>query len=410
MSTKQKKRMPIYAAVLCLFFAAAFFANAPKALAEDSGAEANEQETQTEEPGAGAGDAGEESGEPEAPKTACEEAGEHLSVVTDNLVPATTKADGLTKGSRCAECGAVIKAQETIPRIKSVTLKKTAYTYDGKAKKPGVTVKDSAGKVISDTYYKVAWSGNKKLGSRAVATITFKGNYKGTVKRYFYINGWQKKNGRSYYYLNAKKAQSRFVTIGGKTYYFGKDKAMATGWMKKGSNYYFLDRSSGVRRANCTVDGIRLKKDGTAKKTSYNVKKIKTMMKARSILNSITKPTDSKKQKLKKSFDWVLKHPYKRYRILPEARQKKDWLMTYAGDIYKKNGKGCCVSEACAFAFLAHECGYKNVYVCDDTSHAWAEIGGRVYDTLFAESKSYKRYYNSTYKTAKLHRINRTKI
>ena len=83
--------------------------------------------------------------------------------------------------------------------------------------------------------------------------------------------------------------------------------------------------------------------------------------------------------------------------------------MTYAKDIYK-SGDGCCVSEACAFAFLAHECGYKKVYICDDTEHAWTEINGRVYDTLFAEIKNYDDYYNSTYKKVKLWRENKLKI
>jgi len=101
--------------------------------------------------------------------------------------------------------------------------------------------------------------------------------------------------------------------------------------------------------------------------------------------------------------------PYNRYRILPVARQTKGWEITFANDIFDK-GKGCCVSEACAFAYLARECGYKTVYVCDDTSHAWVEIDGYVYDTLFAVSKSYKTYYKGTYKKAKLYCHNKLKI
>lgn len=36
--------------------------------------------------------------------------------------------------------------EEKIAKIKSVTLAATSYTYDTKAKKPAVTVKDSAGR------------------------------------------------------------------------------------------------------------------------------------------------------------------------------------------------------------------------------------------------------------------------
>lgn len=218
------------------------------------------------------------------------------------------------------------------------------------------------------------------------------------------------KDGRKYFqYADGKKAKKRFVTIKGKTYYFGKKGIMEKGWMKKGDSYYYFDRSTGVQRMDCTVDGIKLKKDGTAKDTSYNKKMIATMMEAKSIMNKVTEPTDTKEQKLKKVFDWVLKHPYKRYRILPQARKKKGWEIDYANDVYKK-GNGCCVSEACAFAFLARECGYKEVYVCDDTGHAWGEVDGRVYDTLFAEAKSYKKYFNSDYRTARLHKANKLKF
>lgn len=219
-----------------------------------------------------------------------------------------------------------------------------------------------------------------------------------------------KENGKKYYeYSNGKRAKNKFIKVKSKTYYFGKKGAMEKGWIKKDGNYYYLDRKTGVQKKNCKIDGIKLKKDGKADKTKYNKSKIDTMIKTKSILNKITKPTDSKSQKLKKAFDWVLKHPYKRYRILAKAKKTKGWEVTYANDIYK-NGKGCCVSESCAFAFLARECGYKNVYVCDDTMHAWVEIDGRIYDTLFAEAKSYNNYFNSTYKVAKLHCVNRLKF
>lgn len=218
------------------------------------------------------------------------------------------------------------------------------------------------------------------------------------------------KAGKKYYkYSDGKIVKNQFLTIKGKTYYFGKSGVMEKGWFKKGKDYYYCDRTTGVQKKGCKVDGIKLQKNGKADKTQYSKKKIDTMIKAKSIMNKVTKPTDSKEKKLKKVFDWVLKHPYKRYRILNQVRNKKGWETVFANDIYK-NGKGCCVSEASALAFLAHECGYKTVYLCDDTGHAWVEINGRVYDTLFAETKSYNNYYNSTYKTAKLHRMNKLKI
>lgn len=60
------------------------------------------------------------------------------------------------------------------------------YTYNGKAKKPSVTVKDSSGKVITDDNYTIAFKNNVKVGKAAV-TIKLKGNYTGTLTRTFKI-------------------------------------------------------------------------------------------------------------------------------------------------------------------------------------------------------------------------------
>ena len=98
---------------------------------------------------------------------------------------ATTSKDGeLTK--KCKICGAITTA--TVSKIKSVSLSTTSYVYNGKAKKPIVTVKDSKGKkLVKGTDYTVKYSSNTKVG-KATATITFKGKYKGTVKKTFTIN------------------------------------------------------------------------------------------------------------------------------------------------------------------------------------------------------------------------------
>lgn len=219
-----------------------------------------------------------------------------------------------------------------------------------------------------------------------------------------------KNKGKSYYkYEDGKLAKKKFVTVGKNTYYFNKKGVMEKGWMKKKGNYYYFDRQTGKQIFNCKVDGIKIRKDGTAKLSTYTKNKIDTMITAKKIMQANTKTTDSKQKKLKKVFNWVLKHPYKRYRTLQSVQSKKGWEITFANDVYKK-GQGCCVSEASAFAFLAHECGYKNVYICDDTGHAWTEINGRVYDTLFAEAKNYNKYYNSSYGAAGLHRVGKLKI
>ena len=68
------------------------------------------------------------------------------------------------------------------PAIKTVKLKTTTYTYDGKAKKPAVIVKDVDGNDIDAKFYSVSYKSNTKVGT-ATATVTFKDKYQGTTKK-----------------------------------------------------------------------------------------------------------------------------------------------------------------------------------------------------------------------------------
>ena len=68
----------------------------------------------------------------------------------------------------------------------TITISKTAYTYDGTAKEPAVTVKDGATVLKAGTDYTVAYQDNKNAGT-AKAVLTGKGNYKGTVTKTFTI-------------------------------------------------------------------------------------------------------------------------------------------------------------------------------------------------------------------------------
>ena len=70
-----------------------------------------------------------------------------------------------------------------------ITLSKKSYQYDGKEKKPSITVKYN-GKKLSSKNYTVKYSNNKYVGT-ATVKITGKGQYEGTVKKNFTI-----KNGK----------------------------------------------------------------------------------------------------------------------------------------------------------------------------------------------------------------------
>ena len=80
-------------------------------------------------------------------------------------------------------------AQKTDIGACKVSLSATAYTYNGKAKSPAVTVKNAAGKTLKkNTDYTVTYAaGRKNVGTYKV-TVKMKGNYSGQKTLSFKIN------------------------------------------------------------------------------------------------------------------------------------------------------------------------------------------------------------------------------
>ena len=255
------------------------------------------------------------------------------TAVTDKCYSATCTTAGKTDGSHCSVCNTVIKAQTVInatghkssgwivdkaasigvkgskhkectvckkvletaeiPALSkisiskaSVTLSTSTYAYDGKAKKPSVTVKLNGKTLKNGTDYTVSYSNNTKVGT-ATVKITGKGNYTGSVSKTYSIknnfkkatisgistkaftgknitqnitvkyNGKTLKNGTDYTvsYSNNKKIGTATVKITGKGSYTGtiaktfkinpakqeiqkltaKSKAFFVDWAQKGS-------------------------------------------------------------------------------------------------------------------------------------------------------------------------------
>ncbi len=195
------------------------------------------------------------------------------TAVTDKGYPATCTTAGKTDGSHCSVCNTVIKAQTVInatghkssgwivdkaasigvkgskhkectvckkvletaeipalSRISiskaSVTLSTSTYAYDGKAKKPGVTVKLNGKTLKNGTDYTVSYLNNTKVGTAKV-TITGKGNYTGSVSKTYSIKNNFKKatvsgiSNKSYTGKNI--TQSITVKYNGKTLKKGTD-------------------------------------------------------------------------------------------------------------------------------------------------------------------------------------------
>ena len=95
-------------------------------------------------------------------------------------------ADG-KKETKCSVCSILTKTTK-IYAAKTIQLSKTTYAYDGKAKKPTVTVKDSKGKAIATSNYSVKYDDGRKNVGKYNVKITFKGDYTGSKTLTFTIN------------------------------------------------------------------------------------------------------------------------------------------------------------------------------------------------------------------------------
>ena len=217
------------------------------------------------------------------------------TAVADKGYPATCTTAGKTDGSHCSVCDTVIKVQTVInatghkssgwivdkaasigvkgsmhkectvckkvletaeipalSRISiskaSVTLSTSTYAYDGKAKKPGVTVKLNGKTLKNGTDYTVSYSNNTKVGTAKV-TITGKGNYTGSISKTYSIKNNFKKatisgiSNKSYTGKNI--TQSFTVKYNGKT-------------LKKGTDYtvsYSSNKNIGTATVKITGKG-----------------------------------------------------------------------------------------------------------------------------------------------------------
>lgn len=107
----------------------------------------------------------------------------------DYVVSSTKKASTSANGyiqktcSICKENG----GKTVIYALKTMTLSTSTYTYDGKVKKPTVTIKDSKGNKISASNYKVSYASGRKNVGKYTVKVTFSGNYTGSLSKTFTI-------------------------------------------------------------------------------------------------------------------------------------------------------------------------------------------------------------------------------
>lgn len=184
---------------------------------------------------------------------------EHKEHVAKNrTIAATTSKDGAVVAD-CRICGETFKTVKTIAKIKAVSLSSSSYTYDGSAKKPGVTVTDANGAKIASSNYSVAYSNNVKKGT-ATVTVTFKGNYSGTVKKTFKINPAKVSN---------VKLSSTSYTYNGKTKTPSVTVKDSKGRKLKNGTDYTVKYSSGRKKVGRYAVKVTFKGNYTGSKTVY---------------------------------------------------------------------------------------------------------------------------------------------
>ena len=108
----------------------------------------------------------------------------HAHTYKEIITKATPSKNG-SKITKCTECGDIQK-KEVIAYPKKATCA-TEYVYDGKTKKPEVTVTDASGKKVSKSEYALSYTGNCKNVGTYTVKITFKNNYAGTLKKTFAV-------------------------------------------------------------------------------------------------------------------------------------------------------------------------------------------------------------------------------
>lgn len=104
----------------------------------------------------------------------------------NTLETATLTTNGkITK--YCIRC-ANVSETSSIYYPKTIKLNTTKYTYNGKAKTPVVTVKDSKGNTLKEkSDYTLIYGSGRKNAGRYSVTVKFQGKYSGEKKLYFYV-------------------------------------------------------------------------------------------------------------------------------------------------------------------------------------------------------------------------------
>ncbi len=211
---------------------------------------------------------------------------------TEEEIPAsapTCTEKGTTAGKKCSECGEITEAPEDIPAtghkwdegvitkepttseegIKTFTCENCGDSYTENISK----LKSGWEKEDGKWYYYDA-NGNKSAGWQKINSVWYYFNQEGAMQ-----TGWLK-DGSSWYYLASSGAmQTGWIKDNNKWYYMSSGGAMQTGWVKVNNNWYYLNsamqtgwvqlkgtwyflKPNGIMAENEWYDGYWLSKGG----------------------------------------------------------------------------------------------------------------------------------------------------
>lgn len=199
-----------------------------------------------------------------------------------------------------------------------------------------------------------------------------------------YKNRFVKAQNGNISYYNAKGQKVKgIVTVKGKKYCFDSKGILRTGWRRVNKKYYFFRQSNGLggyMRTSTKVNGISLRKDGSAVYNNTQLQKLDLMVRASRIVDSITNNKMTKAQKLKVCFRYIVNY---NYGDGGDFVGVSNWDVYYGNRVLTRR-RGDCFGFGCAFAYLANTVGYKS-YAVSSGGHGWAEVNGKVYDANWAK-------------------------
>ena len=149
------------------------------------------------------------------------------SIVVDERIEPTFDDYGLTEGSHCDRCHTVFQEQRQIPKLSGWrTIDKYVYYYEDGAPVIGW-------KLVDEKWYYMDMDGKRLTGWVKTNGLWYYLNASGVMQR-----GWLKYKNKWYYLSSAM--QTGWVKDGAKWYYMDSSGAMQTGWLKWKDNWYYL--------------------------------------------------------------------------------------------------------------------------------------------------------------------------